>query len=86
MNKPVTEVRRDRLKELIAEFAEGNQAEFSRQIGKSRAQVGFWLTAPDKPHAKQMSHATVRALESKFGKPTGWMDTAARIEREARER
>lgn len=75
MIRPVTEVRRDRLRELIAEAANGSQAEFARRIGRSRAQVGFWLTDPAKPHAKQLSHETARNLETTFNKPAGWMDT-----------
>lgn len=73
--KPIADVRRDRLLELIAEVAEGNASAFGRMFDKSRAQVGFWTAKPGKPGAKNISHATARAIERRFGKPDGWMDT-----------
>lgn len=73
--RPVTEIRRDRLRQLIAEVADGNQARFAAMIDKSRAYVGFWLTDPAKPHAKAMGHEEARRVEARFGKPAGWLDT-----------
>ncbi|WP_298580487.1 hypothetical protein [uncultured Luteimonas sp.] len=52
MIQPVTDTRRQRLRDLIDEVAQGNQARFATMIGKSRAYVGFWLADPTKPHAK----------------------------------
>lgn len=75
MIQPVTETRRARLRILIAEVANGSQSEFARLIGRSHAQVGFWLTDPSKPHAKNLSHESARAIEAKFGKPAGWLDS-----------
>ena len=72
--RPITDIRRERLADLIREFSEGNSAAFSRLIGRSRAQVGFWTAKPGKPGAKNLSHATARALERQFNKPHGWMD------------
>lgn len=73
--RPVTEIRRQRLLELIRDQAEGNASAFGRMIGKSRAQVGFWTAEPGKPGAKNISHPTARAIERTFSKPNGWMDT-----------
>lgn len=73
--RALTDIRRARLRELIAEQAEGNASAFGRMIGKSRAQMGFWTAEPDKPGAKNLSHTTARALERQFSKPVGWMDT-----------
>lgn len=73
--RPITEIRRDRLRQLIAEVADGNQARFAAMIDKSRAYVGFWLTDPAKPHAKAMGHEEARRVEARFGKPAGWLDT-----------
>lgn len=73
--RPITEIRRDRLRELIAEVADGNQARFAAMIDKSRAYVGFWLTDPSKPHAKAMGHEEARRIEARFSKPAGWLDT-----------
>jgi hypothetical protein len=70
----VTEFRRARLLELIRAHADGNAAAFGRLVNKSRAQIGFWTAAPGKPNAKNIGHATARALEERFGKPAGWMD------------
>lgn len=73
--RPLTDIRRDRLRQLIGEVAEGNQAAFAKMVGKSRAYVGFWLADPAKPHAKQISHTEARALEARFSKAAGWLDT-----------
>lgn len=73
--RTVTEIRRQRLLELIRDYADGNAAAFGRLIDKSRAQVGFWTAAPGKPNAKGIGHATARAFEERFSKPTGWMDS-----------
>ena len=73
--RPITDIRRDRLRQLIDEAAEGNQARFAAMIDKSRAYVGFWLTDPSKPHAKAMGHEEARRIEARFGKAAGWLDT-----------
>lgn len=73
--RPVSDIRRDRLLELIKEHAEGNAAAFGRLIGKSRAQIGFWTAKPGKPGAKNLGSTTARALEKQFMKPNGWMDS-----------
>lgn len=73
--RPISEIRRDRLRRLIDEVAEGNQARFAAMIDKSRAYVGFWLTDPAKPHAKAMGHEEARRIEARFSKPAGWLDT-----------
>ncbi|KAF1711081.1 hypothetical protein CSC70_03910 [Pseudoxanthomonas kalamensis DSM 18571] len=72
--RPITDIRRARLRQLIDELFDGNQAAFAESIGKSRAYVGFWLADPAKPHAKQISHATAREVEAKAMKPAGWLD------------
>lgn len=79
--RPITEIRRDRLRQLIAEVADGNQSRFAAMIGRSRAQVGFWLTDPSKPHFKALSHEMAREIEAemrrRFGSRyvDGWLDT-----------
>lgn len=79
--RPITDIRRDRLRQMIDEVADGNQAEFAGMIGKSRAYVGFWLTDPAKPHAKQISHEVAREVEATLtatkrgAYPPGWLDT-----------
>lgn len=79
--RPITEIRRDRLRQLIAEVADGNQARFAAMIDKSRAYVGFWLTDPAKPHAKAMGHDAAREVEAEMRRRgwkqyvPGWLDT-----------
>lgn len=72
--RPLTEIRRERLRQLIDEVADGNQSQFANDIGRSRAQVGFWLTDPSKPHFKAMGHEIAREIERHFAKPAGWLD------------
>jgi len=79
--RPVTEIRQIRLRQMIDEVAEGNQARFAALIGRSRAQVGFWLTDPSKPHYKAMSHEMAREVEAEMRRRgwkqyvPGWLDT-----------
>lgn len=80
--RPITDIRRDRLRQMIDEVADGNQAQFAEMIGKSRAYVGFWLTDPSKPHAKQISHEVAREVEAEMRRrgnkqyAAGWLDSA----------
>lgn len=79
--RPVTEIRQIRLRQMIDEVAEGNQARFAALIGRSRAQVGFWLTDPSKRHYKAMSHEMAREIEAEMRRQgwrqycDGWLDT-----------
>lgn len=79
--RPVTEIRQIRLRQMIDEVAEGNQARFAALIGRSRAQVGFWLTDPSKRHYKAMSHEMAREVEAEMRRRgwkqyvPGWLDT-----------
>ena len=78
--RPITDIRRERLRQMIADVAEGNQSRFGEMIGKSRAYVGFWLTDPAKAHAKQISHEMARSVEAEMRRrghreyADGWLD------------
>lgn len=71
----IDQIHRERLKLLIKEA--GSQAALSAKVGKSAAQISQWVNASrdsktGKPRA--MDRNTARLLETKCGKPEGWMD------------
>lgn len=70
--RPLTDIRRDRLRELADEFGGGSA--LARKIDKDRRQVSAWLADPDKPGAKNPSNSTARWIERKCLKPSGWLD------------
>lgn len=72
--RPLSEIRRKRLRQLIDEVADGNQSQFANAVGRSRSHVGTWLTDPAKPHARPITDATARELEQTFAKPKYWLD------------
>lgn len=73
--RPLPDIRRDRLRQLIREMAGGNAAAFGRLIDKDRRQMSAWLREPDKPGAKNLSHDSAREIEANCLKPSGWLDT-----------
>lgn len=68
------EIRIARLTELLnTEPFLGSKAEFGRAIGmKSGAIVYQWITG-----RRPITEKTARALEKRFTKPNGWMDSLA---------
>lgn len=73
--RPLPDIRRDRLRQLIDEQAGGNASEFGRRIDKDRRQMNAWLRDPSKPGAKNLSHKLAREIEAACLKPSGWLDT-----------
>ncbi|MFD2755690.1 S24 family peptidase [Comamonas terrae] len=67
--------RRENLGLLIKEA--GSQAALSEIIGKAPAQISQWLNASANSRTgkpRVMSNAIAREIETKTGKPIGWMD------------
>lgn len=71
--KPITQIRRDRLRELIEEA--GTQAAVALRIGKDKNQIYQWLLSPGEPGARNIGSKSAKILEMAFSKPEGWMDT-----------
>lgn len=68
--KPIEQIRRERLAELVKE--EGGQAALARKIGKDKNQINQWL---GNAGSRNLSASTARLIEAKCLKPSGWMDT-----------
>ena len=73
--RPLPDIRRSRLQQLVNEQADGNASEFGRRIDKDRRQMNAWLRDPSKPGAKNLSHKLAREIEEACLKPSGWLDT-----------
>lgn len=71
--KPITQVRRERLRELVLEA--GSQVAVGLRIGKDKNQIYQWLLEPGGPGARNLGSKSARILEAAFAKPDGWMDT-----------
>ena len=72
---PIEVTRRHRLALLIEEA--GSQAALADKTGKAPAQISQWIRAlPDSKTGKprSMSKEVAREIESRLGKPAGWMD------------
>lgn len=72
---PIEVTRRHRLAILIEEA--GSQAALAEKTGKAPAQISQWIRAladskTGKP--RSMSKEVARELETRLGKPSGWMD------------
>lgn len=65
--KPLDQVRRDRLADLVTEY--GSAANLARRIHRDRRQVSHWLTG-----FRNLSHTTAREIEAACLKPSGWLD------------
>lgn len=74
--KMIEDIRRENLAALRKEFGRGGG--FADLIGKSEAQITQWIkgsknSGTGKPRG--MRPETARLIESKCGKPPGWLDT-----------
>jgi len=71
----IEDVRRDRL--ALLEKEAGSQANLSKIIEKSPAQISQWKNASQTTSGRKraMHSDTAREIEEKVGKPRGWMDT-----------
>lgn len=66
-------IRRKRLKQIIKDDFNGNQAAFSRESGIKSPQINRWLseTAADR---RNITERSARTIEQKAKKPAGWLD------------
>lgn len=62
--------REEKLKKIIQDQFEDNQAEFARAISRSPAQVNQWLNG-----YRKIGDAVALHIEKSLGLPIGWMDT-----------
>lgn len=73
----IEEIRRSKLKELVATYGGGKQSALSAVIGASPSQISQWINAsPDSKTGKprSMDSTTARRIESSLGLAEGWMD------------
>jgi hypothetical protein len=70
------ENRRIRLRQLIAERADGNQAAFGRLYGYERAQISQFLSA-NYNGGRSPGGNVIDELEERCGLPSGWFDRPA---------
>jgi hypothetical protein len=72
MVKDVYTIRRERLRALIKEVANDNQAKFARQAEIKSSQINRWLseTATD---PRRIQEPSANYIEDKFNKPHGWL-------------
>ena len=71
--KPISEVRRARLRELVAE--QGSQVAVADRLQKNKNQVYQWLLAPGQEGARNISERSARGIERAFNKPAFWLDS-----------
>jgi hypothetical protein len=71
--RPISEVRRARLRELVEENV--TQVAVADRLGKNKNQIYQWLLDPDKDGARNIRDDTAREIETAFSKPRGWMDS-----------
>jgi hypothetical protein len=71
--KPITQIRRERLRELCVET--GSQAAVALRIGKDKNQIYQWLLSPGEKGARNIGSRSAKVLETAFAKPEGWMDS-----------
>lgn len=71
--KPITQIRRERLRALIDEA--GTQAAVALRIGKDKNQIYQWLLSPGEAGARNIGSRSAKLLETAFAKPEGWMDS-----------
>lgn len=71
--KPITQVRRERLRELVTEA--GSQVAVALRIGKDKNQIYQWLLDPMAEGARNISSRSAKLLETAFAKPEGWLDS-----------
>lgn len=73
--KPIRDIRRERLAELVAENR--GQSAVAEKLHKDKNQVYQWLQPADSPASRNISDRSARAIEMAFGRPRGWMDSDA---------
>lgn len=73
--KPIRDIRRERLAELVAEI--GGQSAVAEKLHKDKNQVYQWLQPSESPASRNISDRSARAIELAFGRPRGWMDSDA---------
>lgn len=66
--KPVSQIRRDRLAQLIREDFDGLATKLAIHTDKDRRQISAWQ------RHKHMRDGTAREIEAACGKPAGWLD------------
>lgn len=69
----IFETRRQRLKKIIADDFNGNQAEFSRKTGIKAPQINRWLST-SAADPRNITEKSARKIEQGTGKPSGWLD------------
>lgn len=69
----IYETRRRRLRLLIDENYEGNQASFSRASGFKSPQINRWLSKTT-TERRTITEDSARKIEAASGKPHGWLD------------
>lgn len=71
--KPITQVRRERLRELVDEA--GTQVAVALRIGKDKNHIHQWLLPPEAKGARNIGSKSARIIERAFVRPDGWMDS-----------
>lgn len=70
--KPVSEIRRLRLRELVEQA--GSQVAVADKLRKNKNQVYQWLLDPSQDGARNIGPTSARVIETAFKKPRGWLD------------
>ncbi len=70
--KPVSQIRRERLAQLVLEA--GSQVAVADRISKDKNQIYQWLLDPDTRGARNIGPTSARAIETALSKPLGWLD------------
>lgn len=70
--KPVSDIRRQRLAQLVTEH--GSQVAVAQRIGKDKNQVYQWLLPAEAAGARNIGPRSARLIEVKCGLRHGWMD------------
>lgn len=71
--KPVSEIRRLRLRELVDQV--GSQVAVADKLRKNKNQVYQWLLDPSQDGARNIGPTSARVIEAAFKMPHGWMDS-----------
>lgn len=66
--KPVAQIRRERLAQLIRDDFKGNASALASHVDKDRRQISAWMKYKD------MRDSTAREIEAACLKPLGWLD------------
>lgn len=69
----IFDIRRAQLRRLINEVAGGNQSEFAKLTGIKAPQINRWLSSTAR-EPRNITEPSARTIETKSGKPTGWLD------------